>query len=438
MLYLTATPCALQFFVQSNRNIWYFLILLTMRICLAFLDSDQGPQLDKVIYYPETGREPIISNRGLGYSHEASFKWSSAVRALSILLLKHRTAHHTNRRAFIEGVAGSLAASLDYALSKQPSWMIDMFGASIDGRTILHRLLERVNGERKRPGPVRIMVREAALKSDEIFIFLNNSIITDENQILNLLGQLQSNFKLSQEENESPERVIHCFEELMGSTKKLLGDFTMYEYLQDLLKKQEILSRQGSSEMLEIVKAQIKRLCIFGEAAFAIQLRTDLSDKIAPRFSCSSLIDGSPEQYAKDSEWEYLLQTFKISFRNVCKPTRIFFVNDNVLCQTHFGALKKIFTKHLECGMEISLVHDSDITGDCRRKRNIAYFGKEAVLHATDQVDWDLAFSDNRRVNQEVRDKHEYFISRSFTTFSQVRAKGLDQQLREILNNDRV
>ncbi|RMD85141.1 MAG: hypothetical protein D6808_05830 [Candidatus Dadabacteria bacterium] len=99
-----------------------------------------------------------------------SFSWSRGVKALTYLLVS--SAYDKN--AYIEGGAGSLAASLDYALSKKPMWLIDMFGTDSTGRPICNRLFRRINPERKRGGVVKIMLNQAFFSHCRIEIFLDD------------------------------------------------------------------------------------------------------------------------------------------------------------------------------------------------------------------------------------------------------------------------
>ena len=106
---------------------------------------------------------------------EGCFRWSTAVRALLLLLFQQRAAELTNctAPASIQGQSGSLAASLDYALSKQPLWIIDFFGLKENGDALARQIISRVNAERKRPGPVILRLSPWAIKQIRIRILVD-------------------------------------------------------------------------------------------------------------------------------------------------------------------------------------------------------------------------------------------------------------------------
>jgi hypothetical protein len=70
---------------------------------------------------------------------------------MTLLLISSRL---DEGRTVLAGARGSSIASLDYAISKQPCWLTDMFGTDSFGISLVRRLILRTNPERKRPGPV--------------------------------------------------------------------------------------------------------------------------------------------------------------------------------------------------------------------------------------------------------------------------------------------
>ena len=67
-----------------------------------------------------------------------------------------------------------MASSLDYAISRKPLWLLDMFGVNSMGQAIAQNLFMRWNPERKRGGEVVIAVNPTQLCSDSISVFLNS------------------------------------------------------------------------------------------------------------------------------------------------------------------------------------------------------------------------------------------------------------------------
>lgn len=83
-----------------------------------------------------------------------------------------------------------MAASLDLAISKQPTWLKDMFGCDQDGLTLARRMILRTNPERKRPGPVSLGLNSNYLDAKNIAIIIDDKIASDE-QLVSLHLALQ-------------------------------------------------------------------------------------------------------------------------------------------------------------------------------------------------------------------------------------------------------
>jgi hypothetical protein len=114
----------------------------------------------------------IRGKTGGAFRQAGSFQWTSAVRALSLLAVK---AVATPQDAMIQGEAASLAVSLDYAISKQPEWLTDLFGCDHAGISYARRLVLRTNPERKRPGPVVLALNSVYLPASSIEVYINRS-----------------------------------------------------------------------------------------------------------------------------------------------------------------------------------------------------------------------------------------------------------------------
>ena len=107
-----------------------------------------------------------------------TFQWSSAVRAVACVLLKAKLIEDLS---FVEpmltGESKSLAASLDYALTKQPGWILDMFGVSTNGTSHAKRLFKVTNSHRKRGGPVSISLNLSSCPPHQVEVVLDGKAV---------------------------------------------------------------------------------------------------------------------------------------------------------------------------------------------------------------------------------------------------------------------
>ena len=111
-----------------------------------------------------------------------TFQWTPGVKALCVLCMRvvsKRLRGDAVTGPLITGDKGSVAASLDYALDKEPQWICEMFGLDKQGRNLLRRLLLRTNPGRKRSGPVSLALNADALDTGAIKIFVDSSPIQD-------------------------------------------------------------------------------------------------------------------------------------------------------------------------------------------------------------------------------------------------------------------
>lgn len=101
------------------------------------------------------------------YGGVGTFQWTRAVQAIVLLLCRAKIASLSKRSeelVLLVGYRGSLASSLDAALSKEPVWLSDMFGADQNGHCLALRIINRTNTGLKRPGPVAVSLNQNFLK----------------------------------------------------------------------------------------------------------------------------------------------------------------------------------------------------------------------------------------------------------------------------------
>ena len=138
-------------------------------------------------------RRSVRGKTGGPFRTAGSFQWTSAVKALALLLIKTKSAP---MEALLRGDANSLAASLDYAISKRPVWLTDMFGCDQQGISFARRLILRTNPERKRPGPVTLGINQMYISTDSITVYVNGKLCSGESltPLCNELEGLESSY----------------------------------------------------------------------------------------------------------------------------------------------------------------------------------------------------------------------------------------------------
>jgi hypothetical protein len=121
-----------------------------------------------------------------------SFQWTSAVRAVCAVTIRYALSEANDKvDYFLIGGHGSLASSLDYALSKEPTWITDMFGTLHSGAPYAKRLFKVTNPNRKRPGPVAVAINRGRLSPEDLKIYLNSRLVWDANDLYTILFAIE-------------------------------------------------------------------------------------------------------------------------------------------------------------------------------------------------------------------------------------------------------
>jgi hypothetical protein len=139
-----------------------------------------------------TKLESVRGKTSGAFGTAGTFQWTQAVIALCCLIIKTKYLHVASKTtdAFIAGYKDSFASSLDYAISKQPHWLCDMFGGKGSDNPIIRRLFKRTNPERKRAGPVYVKVNNNILSPEHIMIYVDDKLVQSAKQYLEILEQL--------------------------------------------------------------------------------------------------------------------------------------------------------------------------------------------------------------------------------------------------------
>ncbi len=167
------------------------------KVLKIWLTNPERPELVRLEFELSGFVERRLSvrgkTRGAHSSECGTFQWTSAVQALTALLLNSAASNtHNAESGSISGEAGSTAASLDYAISKPPVWLIEMFGVTVQGEAFARRLFRRTNPERKRPGPVVITLNDNLLPPQSIEIYLNDARVNSVESIRELARKVDT------------------------------------------------------------------------------------------------------------------------------------------------------------------------------------------------------------------------------------------------------
>jgi hypothetical protein len=149
----------------------------------------------------EPGKRSCFRGKTPGaYHSDGSFQWTSGVRAVCVAFMKMRLSGiDPELDTCVVGDRASMAASLDYALSKRPVWLEDMFGVGSGGRQNAQRIFRVTNPNRKRPGPVALSVNSTIILPENISIFWHNKKVDDPDLLRRMIDSIERQDLLARE-----------------------------------------------------------------------------------------------------------------------------------------------------------------------------------------------------------------------------------------------
>lgn len=182
---------------------------------LIQFSSDSNPELLSVSFEHSLLGQSRYAVRGKSsgaHTAQGTFQWTSAVQALTIFLLHtaaacRRTDYSPLKLPIFEGNSSSLASALDYALGKQPSWLIDVFGVDKRQRSLARRLIKRSNPERKRKGPVQLSLNSHFLAPEEIEVRVGNNVVLNADYLEHLAEAITSAWKARYQRQLAPKQL---------------------------------------------------------------------------------------------------------------------------------------------------------------------------------------------------------------------------------------
>lgn len=166
------------------------------KLTLNFAYSGESIELYEVRFCREDQERELHSVRGKtsgAFRGAGTFQWSAAVKALCVLVLRTIIAARGGRcEPRLIGSRGTLASALDYAVSKRPLWISEMFGTMPSGEAYLRRLLLISNPNLKRPGPAAVSFNERMLQAQRLAVKVDGSEIASLGDLQKLLRMLEA------------------------------------------------------------------------------------------------------------------------------------------------------------------------------------------------------------------------------------------------------
>lgn len=161
-------------------------------IHLSFCGKN-APALESVSFNHPLLDEPREALRGKCESesaHDRAFQWTPAVRAFAALVVGGKLDGRS-----LKGARHTMAASLDFAITKQPQWIRSVFGVDRYGHSYLRRLVRRTNTERKGGGDVELGLNERQLERNNITIHWNGARVVSEEALARLYTEIVNGYR---------------------------------------------------------------------------------------------------------------------------------------------------------------------------------------------------------------------------------------------------
>jgi len=157
----------------------------------------------------------------------------------------------------LTGLEGSPAASLDYAIAKETSWLQSMFGLDFDGSLVAKKIFRRRNPERRRPGPVVISIDPELLSAQNIQIFVDGETVSNSIVLRQMAEQILATWRGRQPKSSSRtlkmDRSKPSLRNLdFGSFRKEFFVRALSE-IQNVLRRGDIFSRPAFNRRLDSI-----------------------------------------------------------------------------------------------------------------------------------------------------------------------------------------
>ncbi len=245
-----------------------------------------SPSLVESCFYHSNLTDPQLCIRGkLPYTRPShgTFQWTPAVRAISVLLLRHCARAVEDSPFVLSGESRSLAATLDYSLSKQPGWLLDMFGVDSAGRPLILKYIKRANSERKRPGPVEVSFTTRLRLGHELQVYYGNERLVNTKQLESLASQIENSILCSRQISPA---AVEAGDRISNGTSNCNGVAQSHESPDPIARWHKELPRVYEHEVLTSLLATD----IFTRGRQKRRMQEIISDPIFSRYIGKDLV----------------------------------------------------------------------------------------------------------------------------------------------------
>jgi|GEM_PF-2031430 len=254
---------------------------------LHFSDSTAEPELLETHFRHPLLSTPVMSTRGKGMmASSASFQWTRAVRAMCVLFVRTKAESLRDKEGddqspfALSSQYTLLASSLDFAISKKPMWLVEMFGISKAGTLFFSRLFSRTNPEQKRVGPVTVYVTRSVLAPSGIRIHIGNKQILRRDELLLLAQSLE--VRLHDERELIASRHSQSRSDMASQKsdepKTLDWKGLLCEAMRDSLRAFDFLSDRSVEERIRVIQSSHYMRSVLPQSA---QLRHQIDRSIS-------------------------------------------------------------------------------------------------------------------------------------------------------------
>lgn len=222
--------------------------------------------------------------------------------------------------------------------------------------------------------------------------------------------------------------------------KDVLGG-SLFDPVEALKRAREELDWLNYSSLIELVppirirtlKEQIKQLCIFIEMECTRRVAAASPGSSEFLYADSSIVDAGIIAYAHDLAWKGLLYAAGRAAKQYGgRFHRTLFVNPRPVSPTEYEALCQIVVEHTVHSHSVALVDTNALATDLRPKRNLGAMGCKYLVAATDQLQWDLEYSDRPQRLAMAIEQHKAFTVNALCRWP----VGADaKQIREMLKD---